>query len=136
MTSKSQQQDEMVNTFVASIPTMQTDIALLKQDTAFLKVASNSQSGKSDAILESLGKLSVVSKADFDSYKEKEEKWKEEFEKAIDKRFKVTENYLSEAKPGITFANALVNRWTTFLILLVLTSAVVAIVGKYMPIGG
>ncbi len=107
-----------------------------QQDTAFLKTASQTQSQKSDAILKSVGDLSVVSKVDFDTYKKEEEKWKEDFALAMDKRFKKTENYLSDSKSGITFANALVSRWTTFLVLLILTAAVIVIVGKYIPIGG
>lgn len=135
MATKAQQQDEMVNTFVASIPTMQTDIALLKQDTSFLKVASATQNSKSDTIIESLGKLSVVSKADFEAYKKEEVAHKTGTAEAIDKRFKLLEAFNEEHRPGIKFANALVSRWTTFLILLLLTAAVIALVGRFIPVG-
>lgn len=124
MPTKSQQQDEMINSFVASIPTMQTDIALLKQDTTFLKVASGTQNSKSDEIIKQLGTLSVVSKTDFEQYK-----------KLMDDRLKLTEDYIASSKPGINFSNTLVNRWVTFLILLLLTAAIIAIVGKFIPVG-
>ncbi len=117
MTSKNQQ-EEMVNTFVASIPTMQTDIALLKRDMSATKK-------NVETVLEKLDKLSVVTKADFDKYKEE-----------VDERFKTIEKYNEDNKPGVTFANALVSRWTTFLILLLLTAAVIALVGHFIPIGG
>lgn len=129
MTTKSQQQDEIVNTFVASIPTMQTDIALLKQDMVSVK-----KNGES--VLEKMDKLSVVSKDDFEDYKRVEQKWKEEFAEQIDTRFKTTETFVDDNKPGIKFANALVSRWVTFLVLLLLTAAVIVIVGRFIPVGG
>jgi len=125
MTAKGQQQDDMVNAFVASIPTMQTDIALLKQDTSFLKDASKQQNIKSDAILDRLDKLSVVSADQFEKYRID-----------IEARFKALEKYNNDTKPGVNFSNALVSRWTTFLILLLLTAAVIALVGHFVPIGG
>lgn len=135
MTTKSQQQDELVNTFVASIPTMQTDIALLKQDTTFLKEASTTQSNKSDTIIDRIGQLSVVTKSEFEDYKKEENAWKEEFVKTLDARFKPLEDYNDNNSPGVKFANALVSRWTTFLVLLILTAAVAVIAGKFMPVG-
>lgn len=118
MTSKSQQQEEMVNTFVASIPTMQTDIALLKQDMSAVKK-------NGETLLTKIDGLSVVTKTEFEKYKEE-----------VDERFNAIEKYNTENKPGVTFANALVSRWTTFLVLLLLVAAVVALVGKFIPIGG
>lgn len=121
--TKSQQQDDLVSAFVASIPTMQTDIALLKQDTGILKDSSKKNNAKSDMILEQLGKLSVVNPAQFDMYKGE-----------VDTRFKVIEKYINDTKPGVAFANAIVSRWTTFLVLLVLTAAVIALIGHFVPI--
>lgn len=124
MPTKSQQQDDMVNAFVASIPTMQTDIALLKQDTGFLKEASKQQSAKSDTILDRLDHLSVVTPEQFSKYQE-----------TVDTRFKGIEKYINDTKPGTSFANALVSRWTTFLVLLLLTAAVIALIGHFIPLG-
>lgn len=128
MTTKSQQQDEIVNTFVSSIPTMQTDIALLKQDMVSVKK-------NGETVLDRLDKLSVVSKSDFEQYKRDEIKWKEDFMDQLDIRFKNTETFVEDNKQGIKFANALVSRWVTFLVLLLLTAAVVIIVGRFIPIG-
>ena len=135
MSSPKQQQDEMVSTFVASIPAMQTDIALLKQDTNFLKAASAQQNTKQDTILKSIGDLSVVSKSEFDTYKKDRVTLEQEVAEAIHKRFLALEKYNEDTKPGTKFANALVSRWTTFLVLLLLTAAVIAIVGRFIPIG-
>jgi hypothetical protein len=122
--TKSQQKDDMVNAFVASIPTMQTDIALLKKDTKFLTDAARAQSDKSDAIIERLDKMSVVTPEQLDNYK-----------KDVDARFKTIESYINSTKPGVAFSNALVSRWTTFLVLLLLTAAVIALVGHFIPVG-
>lgn len=129
MATQKQQTDEMVSTFVASIPTMQTDIALLKHDMGVVKK-------NGETVLARLDKLSVVSKTEFDDYKKEEQKWKEEFMEALNERLKPTETFLDENKPGIKFANALVSRWVTFLVLLLLTAAVIALVGRFIPIGG
>jgi hypothetical protein len=118
MASKTQQQEDMVNTFVASIPTMQTDIALLKQDMSAVKKTG-------ETVLSRIDELSVVTKADFEKYKQD-----------VDERFDKIEKYNTDNKPGVTFANALVSRWTTFLVLLLLTAAVIALVGHFIPIGG
>lgn len=118
MTSKSQQQEEMVNTFVASIPTMQTDIALLKQDMSAVKK-------NGETLLTKIDGLSVITKTEFEKYKEEQ-----------DERFKAIEKYQEDNKPGVTFANALVSRWTTFLVLLLLTAAVIAAVSHFVPTGG
>ena len=134
MVTKSQQQEELVNTFVASIPAMQTDIALLKQDTTFLKQASATQNTKSDTIIQTLGNLSVISKAEFEQYKKDEEEWKETFTESNDKRFRIIEKYYEDNKPGIKFANALVGRWTTFLIFLLLAAVVIALIGRFIPV--
>lgn len=128
MATQKQQTDEMVSTFVASIPTMQTDIALLKQDMGVVK-------RNGETVLARLNKLSVVSKAEFDDYKKEEQRWKDEFMEALNERLKPTENFLDEHKQGIKFANALVSRWVTFLVLLLLTAAVIALVGRFIPIG-
>lgn len=122
--TKAQQQDDMVTAFVASIPTMQTDIALLKQDTTFLKDASKTQSDKADAIIDRLDHLTVVTPEQFEKYKGE-----------VDKRFKDLEKYNDDNKPGVAFANALVSRWTTFLVLLLLTAAVIALIGHFIPLG-
>lgn len=122
--TKSQQQDDMVSAFVASIPTMQTDIALLKQDTAILKDGTKANSDKSDLILKTLGNMSVVSQQQFSKYQED-----------VDKRFLAIEKYNNDNKPGVSFANALVSRWTTFLVLLLLTAAVIALIGHFIPLG-
>lgn len=119
------QTDDMVSTFIASIPTMQTDIALTKQDTAFLKAEASKQSTKSDAIIERLDKLSVVSPVEFEKHK-----------KEVDERFEKLEDYNAENKPGVAFANALVSRWTTFLVLLILIAAIVVGIGHIVPLGG
>lgn len=129
MATQKQQTDEMVSTFVASIPTMQTDIALLKQDMGVVKK-------NGETVLDRLDKLSVVSKTEFEDYKKDEQKWKEEFMKALNERLEPTETFIEESKPGIKFANALVSRWITFLVLLLLTAAVIALVGRFIPIGG
>lgn len=136
MTTAKQQQEEMVNAFVAAIPGMQTDIALLKQDTKTIKSSQVVANGKSDQIIQRLDNLSVVSKADFDQFKLDDKKWKDDFEKAQDERFLKTETYIADKKPGINFSNALVSRWTTFLVLLLLVAAVVALIGHFLPIGG
>lgn len=125
MAAANKQRDDMVNTFVASIPTMQTDIALLKQDTGFLKDASRTQNQKTDAIIERLDHLSVVSPDQFEKYKI-----------SVDVRFRALEKYNNDTKPGTAFSNALVSRWTTFLILLLLTAAVIALIGHFIPLGG
>lgn len=122
--TKSQQQEDMIGAFVASIPTMQTDIALLKQDTGFLKDSAKTQNQKTDAIIDRLEHLSVVSPDQFEKYKN-----------IVEVRFKALEKYQNDTKPGVTFANALVSRWTTFLVLLILTAAVVVLIGHFMPIG-
>tara|TARA_B100001250_G_scaffold140014_1_gene119925 strand:- start:797 stop:1150 length:354 start_codon:yes stop_codon:yes gene_type:complete len=117
MTSKNRQ-EEMVNTFVASIPTMQTDIALLKQDISTVKK-------QGETVLERLDALSVVSKEEFYDYK-----------KEIEEQLNEIHKYNNANKPGVAFANAIVSRWTTFLVLLILAAAVVALIGKYVPLGG
>lgn len=124
MTAKGQQQDDMVNAFVVSIPGMQTDIALLKQDTQFLKEASRTQAQKSDTILDRLDHLSVVTPEQFETYKT-----------TMDARVKLLEEYNDTNRPGVSFVNALVSRWTTFLVLLLLTAAVIVIAGKFVPFG-
>lgn len=124
MVTRNQQQEDMVNTFVASIPAMQTDIALLKQDTTILKDSSRASHKKSDMILDRLDNFSAVSPDQFEKYKV-----------TVDKRFAALEEFVSENKPGVTFASALVNRWTTFLILLLLLAAFVVGVGRFVPIG-
>lgn len=129
MTTQKQQTEEMVSTFVASIPTMQTDIALLKQDMSVVKK-------NGETVLERLDKLSVVSKVEFDEYKKEEQKWKEDFMEQLNKRLETTEDFLDENKTGIKFANALVSRWVTFLVLLLLTAGVIALVGRFVPLGG
>jgi len=129
MTTQKQAQEEMVNTFVASIPTMQTDIALLKQDLSAVKK-------NGEDVLAKINGLSVVSKVDFDQFKQDEQKWKDEFTDQMNKRFLATETYIQDKKPGINFSNALVSRWTTFLVLLLLAAAVVALIGHFVPIGG
>ena len=129
MTTQKQQTEEMVSTFVASIPTMQTDIALLKQDMSVVKK-------NGETVLERLDKLSVVSKVEFDEYKIEEQKWKEDFMEQLNKRLETTEDFLDENKTGIKFANALVSRWVTFLVLLLLTAGVIALVGRFVPLGG
>lgn len=118
MTSRSQQQDEMVNTFVASIPTMQTDIALLKQDMSAVKK-------NGETVLTRLEDLSVVSKKDFEDYKT-----------IVNTAIEELKQYNEDNKPGVKFSNALVSRWTTFLVLLLLTAAVIALIGHFIPIGG
>lgn len=128
MATKNQQQEEMMSAFVTSIPSMQTDIALLKQDMGFVKK-------NGETVLQRLDQLSVVSKTDFEKYKQEEQKAKEDFMEKLDERFKATENFIEENKQGIKFANALVSRWITFLVLLLLTAAVIALVGRFIPIG-
>jgi hypothetical protein len=135
MATIKQQQDEMVNTFVASIPAMQTDIALLKQDTSFLKAASTEQTSTQKVILKSIGDLSVVSKAEFTEYKKDEAKRRKDEHGTINDRLTALEQYNEDTSPGTKFSNALVSRWTTFLILLLLTAAVIALVGRFIPIG-
>lgn len=130
------QKDDMVNSFISSIPTMQTDIALLKQDTDFLKEASKLQSTKTDAIIDRLDKLTVVTPAEFEKHRNDEQQWKESFAKTMDERFGKIESFLSDSKPGISFVNALVSRWTTFLILLILIAAIVVGIGHIIPLGG
>lgn len=127
MATQKQQQDEMVNSFVASIPAMQIDIALLKQDTTILKNSSLT-------IIERLDKLSVVSKADFDKHIIDDQKWRDDFLKDIDARFNKIEAFINDSKPGIKFANALVSRWITFLVLLILVAATIALVGRFVPL--
>lgn len=129
MATQKQQKDEMVSTFVASIPTMQTDIALLKHDMGVVKK-------NGETVLDRLDKLSVVSKAEFEEYKQEEQKWKEDFMEKLNKRLEATETFIDENKPGIKFANALVSRWVTFLVLLLLTAAVIVIAGRFIPVGG
>lgn len=129
MATQKQQTDEMVSTFVASIPTMQTDIALLKQDMGVVKK-------NGETVLDRLDKLSVVSKTEFDEYKKEEQKWKEEFMEALDKRLEPTETFLDDNKQGVKFSQALVSRWVTFLVLLLLTAAVIVIAGRFIPVGG
>lgn len=128
MATQKQQTDEMVSTFVASIPAMQTDIALLKQDMSVVKK-------NGETVLDRLDRLSVVSKTDFEQYKKDEIKRQEEYEKKQDERFLEIEAFINDSKPGIKFANALVSRWTTFLVLLLLTAAVIALVGRFIPVG-
>ena len=123
-TKAQQQQDEMVNTFVASIPTMQTDIALLKQDMSVVKTTNVT-------ILDNIKNLSVVTKSEFEKYKAEAQKERDAFEL----RLKALENENENNKPGVKFANALVSRWTTFLVLLLLTAAVIALVGRFIPVG-
>lgn len=136
MATPKQQKDDMVNNFIASIPTMQTDIALLKQDTSILKEGSKKQSDKSDLILDRLDKLTVVTPVEFEKHKQDEQKWRDDLTKDLNDRFGKIDSYLNDTKPGIKFANALVSRWTTFLVLLLLTAAVVVLVGHFIPIGG
>ena len=108
--------EEMVDTFIASIPTMQTDIALLKQDMSTVKK-------QGETLIETIESLSVVTKTEFDEHRN-----------SVEGRLHAIEKYHEDTKPGVKFINTLVSKWLTFLSILLLASAVIALIGKFVPL--
>jgi hypothetical protein len=132
--------DDMVAKILDAVPALTTDVALVKRDIHYLTKHAESQDAiqkenarKQDSIIERLDKLTVVNPEQFQRYQETVSTQLQAADEKYNKRFVNIEGYLNDAKPGISFANALVGRWITLFILLLVLAALFVGFSKVIP---
>lgn len=102
-----------------------TTVAVIQNDISYLKSESGLHTKQQESIFKAIQDQKNVSIQSF-----------EKVTKEIDDRIKAIEKYQADMKPGVNFANLIVSKWTTMLVLLVIISAIVAMGSKFISLGG